>query len=412
MRLARARSTLRSGLRPLVTLVRDAVGTSSIDMRLGSIEERLHALAPGETSPLDVNLLLHQSRGALMREMPAGAQTILSAGCAGRWYFDWVEQTYGPVAHHLGIEFYAPEPPDLPPHATWIANTAGNMEAVEDDACDLVIAGQSIEHLWPDEVAGFLLEAARVTRPGGHLVVDSPNRELTSLLEWSHPEHTIELTVPEITSLVELAGFDVTTVAGIWLCRDPRTGRVLPFEPEAERTDWSPVERLVAARSDPRNSFLWWLEGRRADRTPRADDVRHEIARIFAAAWPERIGRTKVGAGRRVIERDGEQWIVVPPRSPGAVLFGPYMPLPAGRHRVTFVFEADPEARGVLAVCDVAAGMEGVSIATVEVAAGTVRPSIEVSLEELVFGAQFRCTSAGNAGFMVRRQIVLDEAPV
>ena len=75
------------------------------------------------------------------------------------------------------------------------------MSEVGNASCDLVFSGQNLEHLWPDEVSGFLLEAARVLRPGGHLVVDSPNRLLTAPLNWSHPEHTIELTLAEVAKM-------------------------------------------------------------------------------------------------------------------------------------------------------------------------------------------------------------------
>ncbi len=68
---------------------------------------------PANPAPLDVNLLLHQSRAAMLRHMPAGARTLLSAGCAGTWYFGWVEQCYGRVSQHIGIEFYSPRPTDL-----------------------------------------------------------------------------------------------------------------------------------------------------------------------------------------------------------------------------------------------------------------------------------------------------------
>ena len=130
---------------------------------------------------------------AFLRTMPPNARRLLSAGCAGRWYFDWVAQSYGPVEEHLGIEYYVEAPPDLPANVTWIRNTVGDMSAVADQSCDLVFSGQNLEHLWPEEVAGFLLEAARTLRPGGHLVMDSPNRDPTAPLVWSHPTRNTPL---------------------------------------------------------------------------------------------------------------------------------------------------------------------------------------------------------------------------
>jgi hypothetical protein len=101
-------------------------------------------------------------------------------------------------------------------------------------------------------------------KQGGHLVLDSPNRSLTTPLNWSHPEHTIELTLAEITALMRVAGFNITATRGIWLCRDARTGAVLPFDPNQPTPGWSITERLIVARDRPDDSFIWWVGGRAA----------------------------------------------------------------------------------------------------------------------------------------------------
>ena len=124
-----------------------------------------------------------------------------------------------------------------------------------------MFSGQNLEHLWPEEVSGFLLgirEGSEGRRASGR---DSPNRLLTAPLNWSHPEHTIELTLAEVTALMRLAGFDVTATYGIWLCRDARTGAVLPFDPNQPTQGWSITERLIVARDRPDDSFIWWVEG-------------------------------------------------------------------------------------------------------------------------------------------------------
>jgi hypothetical protein len=133
-----------------------------------------------------VNYLQHHSRVALLRGMTPGAQRLLSAGCGGTWHFDWIEETYGHVPEHLGIEYYASKPDQLPDNVTWIANTVSDMSAVADASCDLVFSGQNLERLWAEEMSGFLLEAARVVRLGGHLVVDSPPEPLNcELKRWT-----------------------------------------------------------------------------------------------------------------------------------------------------------------------------------------------------------------------------------
>ena len=41
------------------------------------------------------------------------------------------------------------------------------------------LPGQTVEHVWPEELAGFLSEANRVLGPQGWIVLDSPNRRIT-----------------------------------------------------------------------------------------------------------------------------------------------------------------------------------------------------------------------------------------
>jgi hypothetical protein len=416
----------------MTSFVRSFIGTNgmasqmeSIDGKIGLLSQKLNdlsksasAIAGGETSagtygappaspPIDINLLLHQSRSSFMRDMPAGATCLLSVGCAGKWYFDWIEQTYGAVQKHVGIEYYASRPDDLPDNVSWIANTAGNMEAIQSDSCDLVVSGQNIEHLWPDEVGDFLVESARVLHPGGTLCVDSPNRAMTAPLLWSHPEHTIEFTVPEIRQLLELAGFDVTKAAGIWLCQDPKTGRFLRFDPNIPDPAWSIPERLISARDKPEQSFLWWLEGRRSNRTPDRQAIGVLLARIFDEAWPERTQRLLVGEGRTIEQRTDGYWVVARPGQGGMVFFGPYMPLRAGRYKITFYLLPDAGTSGAYARCDVTRGMEGEVLRESMATPEARQITLEIELPELTFGCQFRCISLGNAGFAARRHIGL-----
>jgi len=357
---------------------------------------------------LDPNLLFHQARSAMLREMPPGAHRLLSAGCSGTWYFEWIDHCYGHVPEHLGIEYYSPRPADLPANVTWIANTVSDMSGVESATCDLVFSGQNLEHLWPEEVVGFLVEAARVLKPGGHVVVDSPNRQLTAPLNWSHPEHTIELTVPEIHRLLELSGFDVSKQMGVWLCRDPKTGRILPFDPNITDPDWSVTERLIAASEHPDDAFLWWLEGRRNQAEPDRAAIDVLMDETFRNVWPERTQRLVVPPDRQIEARADGEWVRIPPGETGMAFYGPYMPLRAGRLRVTFDIISDPGRDGVIAVCDLCVGTEGQVLQRREVSAGMRQVTLEIQLASQAFGAQFRCFST-TGGFRVRRNVQLEE---
>ena len=239
--------------------------------------------------------------------------------------------------------------------------------------------------------------------------MDSPNRALTRLLNWSHPEHTVELTVPEMRELLGLAGFDVTKEAGLWLCRGPRTGRVPPSDPNSADADWSMAERLIAAQAYPEHAFLWWMEGQRTGAAPDRAGIEALLAGIYRDAWPERTRRTIVPDGRRVEQRPDGEWVVMAPGEPGFAFYGPYMPLRAGHHRVTFDVVPDAGSKGTVAVCDLCIGTDARVVQQCEVTADMRHAVLEIDLHEQEFGGQFRCRSVAG-GFVVRRTVRLEEA--
>ena len=83
-------------------------------------------------------------------------------------------------------------------------------------AVDVVVCLQVIEHLW-DQPA-FLAECARVLRPGGTLVVSTPNRLTFSPGRDTplNPFHTRELTATELAGLLGEAGFGAHRMLGVW----------------------------------------------------------------------------------------------------------------------------------------------------------------------------------------------------
>jgi SAM-dependent methyltransferase len=84
-----------------------------------------------------------------------------------------------------------------------LAVVRGNVVALPfgDDAYDAVVSLQTIEHLW--DQAAFLSECRRVLRPGGRLILSTPNR-LT--FPRGNPFHSEELSPNELVSLVRRHG--------------------------------------------------------------------------------------------------------------------------------------------------------------------------------------------------------------
>jgi SAM-dependent methyltransferase len=79
-----------------------------------------------------------------------------------------------------------------------------------DRAFDVVLSLQTIEHLW-DQPA-FVAECARTLRPGGRLVLTTPNR-LT--FPPGNLFHTRELDPAELTELVEAGDLCIESLLGI-----------------------------------------------------------------------------------------------------------------------------------------------------------------------------------------------------
>jgi hypothetical protein len=138
----------------LLRLRERAFHTSSMLTLLEAIAGKLGVTGKdtaGAPAPLnfpDISHVLHDSRSAFLRAMPRVYGTIMSAGCAGTWYFNWVASRTTHAGRHIGIEFYSPKPDDLPKNVDWIVNTVGNMEGVKNEECDLVFSGPKMSSVF------------------------------------------------------------------------------------------------------------------------------------------------------------------------------------------------------------------------------------------------------------------------
>jgi SAM-dependent methyltransferase len=94
----------------------------------------------------------------------------------------------------------------------------GNLAALPlpDASVDIVVNFQVIEHLW--DQPQFVRECHRVLRPGGELVMSTPNRITFSPGRDTpiNPFHTRELDAAELTELLTGSGFAVSDVYGVF----------------------------------------------------------------------------------------------------------------------------------------------------------------------------------------------------
>lgn len=414
--VARPAAGLVARLKPVGRRLVDRVVQPYVDQVVDRVGPRdgVAALPP----PLwNLQEALHEARTLALADVPPGAATMLSAGASGAWYFEWVERTYGRLDRHIGVEAYSPRPESLPANVEWLAaDIAGDdgIPAVETASVDLVFSGQNVEHLWPRQMVRFLTETNRVLRPGGLVVVDSPNRALTAAYRWSMREHTVELTPDEASALLDAAGFSVERMKGVWLCR--HGGELLPLGPDPMATGaGAPVRRYALASKRPDDSFIWWAEARKVG-DPDAAALTRAVHRLFEDHWPERVARVE---GRDASPRrwtDGRPGVVALTGEPCCVLAGPSMPLPPGAFRfsVEVAWRDCGDPTRPVATLEVLSDGELLASDSLRSAGrreGSATLSCGLTLDELRFGVGVRLVASGNAEVRAPLSLSVDPAP-
>ncbi len=140
---------------------------------------------------------------------------VLEAGCGEGYGADLIADVAAGV---IGLDYDETAVAHVRARYPRVDMRHGNLAELPlpDGAVDVVVNFQVIEHLW--DQGQFVAECARVLRPGGVLMMSTPNRITFSPGRDTpvNPFHTRELNADELTELLESAGFAMESMLGVF----------------------------------------------------------------------------------------------------------------------------------------------------------------------------------------------------
>ncbi len=155
----------------------------------------------------------HEAAYEFLAPLTAGS-VLLEVGCGEGYGTDLLTRSAQRV---LGIDYDATTIVHARDRYRAAHFVRANLAAlpVASDAVDVVATLQVVEHVW--DHGQFIDECRRVLRPGGRLMVTTPNRLTFSpgLDAPVNPFHTKEFTAAELTGLIAARGFTVDAVLGL-----------------------------------------------------------------------------------------------------------------------------------------------------------------------------------------------------
>jgi SAM-dependent methyltransferase len=140
---------------------------------------------------------------------------VLEAGCGEGYGADLIADVARRV---IGLDYDESAVAHVRARYPRVEMHHGNLAELPlaDCTVDVVVNFQVIEHLW--DQGQFVDECLRVLRPGGVLLMSTPNRITFSPGRDTpiNPFHTRELNAAELTELLATAGFSVETMLGVF----------------------------------------------------------------------------------------------------------------------------------------------------------------------------------------------------
>jgi len=232
-----------------------------------------HGYTPAEPFLFELHAaMLRLLEPLFLAHIPRGGR-VLDAGC-GRSLFteirpDW---PFTIVAADVDHDLIASRKAEFG-RVQWLVADAHPLP-FRDTAFDALFAGELIEHLPDPRLA--LREFHRTLRPGGTLILTTPNRlRLANRVDGSErpysPDHLSELSFDEVRGLLADSGFEVRRATGLhlelllnWLSPEPKLDRLQ----RRWNRPWAvPIMRmlLAAGRLAPRYALdLVFVATRRA----------------------------------------------------------------------------------------------------------------------------------------------------
>lgn len=140
---------------------------------------------------------------------------VLEAGCGEGYGADLIAAVAQRV---IGLDYDDAAVAHVRARYPRVEAVQGNLAELPlpDGTVDVVVNFQVIEHLW--DQGQFIAECARVLRPGGLLMISTPNRLTFSPGRDTpiNPFHTRELNAAELTELLVDGGFVMDGVFGVF----------------------------------------------------------------------------------------------------------------------------------------------------------------------------------------------------